>query len=133
MTQRKLTNAKKVRQALRNNRGLVALAADELGCVYQTLKKFIDQDPVSQEIIRHAREKRRDRAERRLDDMIDNGEAWAISMTLKGDPSRGYSDKIDVTTGGNPLQIKVEYVNSPYPIAGLPSGPSENPQIPEQV
>jgi hypothetical protein len=104
---KKLTNAKIVRQALKANRGLIALSADDLGCVYQTLKKFIDNDPISQEIIRHAREKRRDRAERRLDDMIDNGEAWAIAMTLKGDPARGYSDKLDVTSGGEKIIVRL--------------------------
>lgn len=93
-----------VRAALIQNRGLIALAADDLDVVYNTVKKIIDADPECQEIIRHSREKRRDKAERRLDDAIENGEAWAIAMTLKADPARGYSDKIDVTSGGKPIK-----------------------------
>jgi hypothetical protein len=107
MAPRKLTNAKKVRQVLKNNRGLIALSADDLEVSYNTIKKFIDADPPCQDIIRHAKEKRRDRAERRLDDMIDNGEAWAIALTLKGDPSRGYSDKIDVTNHVDEIIVKL--------------------------
>jgi hypothetical protein len=104
---KKLTNAKFVRQALIDNHGLIALAADQLDVVYNTLKTFVDSDPISQEVIKHCREKRRDRAERRLDDAIEQGEAWAIAMTLKGDPARGYSDKLDVTSGGDKIIVRV--------------------------
>lgn len=33
------------------------------------------------------------------------------------------SDKIDITSGGEPI-VKVEYVNNPYPIADVPPEPS---------
>lgn len=107
MAPKKLTSAKKVRQVLKDNRGLIALSADDLNVSYNTIRKFIDADPVCLDIIRQSKEKRRDRAERRLDDMIDNGEAWAISLTLKGDPSRGYSDKLDMTSGGEKIVVKL--------------------------
>jgi hypothetical protein len=104
MAKKKL-KADEVYKALIENRGLIALAADNLGVVYNTVKSFVDGDEKAKEIIRHAREKRRDKAERRLDDAIDAGEAWAIAMTLKGDPSRGYSDKLDVTSGGEKISV----------------------------
>ena len=103
---KKLT-IEQVRQALTENRGLKALSAESLGVVYNTLMKYVNRDATCQKIIEHTRQKRRDKAEFKLDEAIEKGEAWAIAMTLKADPERGYSDKIDITSKGNEIGVKI--------------------------
>lgn len=82
-------------QALRDAHGLKTGACEILGCNFDTLQRYVEELPEAQEVVMHWRRRRVDRAEYKLDEAIERGEAWAIALTLKGHKDgrqRGYGD-----------------------------------------
>jgi len=102
--------------ALKNAHGLKTGACEILGCDYKTLMRYVERDAEAQEVIEHWRNRRLDRAEYKLDEAIERGEAWAIAMVLKDSKrgkERGYGNSMDVTSGGNAItKIEIEYVKT---------------------
>lgn len=105
-------------EALKQSHGLKTGACEILGCNFDTLQRYIAEIPEAQEVVNHWRKRRVDRAEYKLDEAIERGEAWAVAMVLKGHKDgreRGYGDNLDVTSGGEPLKIIIETVDDGSP------------------
>jgi len=82
--------------ALDRNHGLITLAADDLCVTYATVVNYVKASAAAQ-AIRHAWwVKRRDNAEFKLDEAIQAGQPWAVAMTVKSDPARGYTDRLEL-------------------------------------
>lgn len=98
-------------EALTTARGMVYLAARELGCSHQTVYNYIRRHPS----VRVAWEKETglmgDRAELRLYQAILDDKPWAITFYLSTKAKdRGYTKRQEITgTEGGPL--KITYVN----------------------
>jgi len=106
---KKLTKQQVV-DALRQSHGLKTGAAEILGVNFTTIERYIQDSKEAQEIIDFWRTRRIDRAEYKLDEAIERGEAWAVAMVLKdhrNGKERGYGNSLDVTTGGEALTIKI--------------------------
>jgi hypothetical protein len=85
----------RVLKAIEEARGFKTFAADRLKVKYDTLQRFlVEQKDIFEPILEYWREKRIDRAELKLDVAIENGEPWAIGMTLKAARSRQYGDRL---------------------------------------
>lgn len=96
---RKLPDTKRtiarVLKALEEARGFKTFAADKLSVKYDTLQRFlVAHKDVFDPVLTYWHEKRVDRAELKLDVAIENGEPWAIGMTLKAARSRQYGDRL---------------------------------------
>lgn len=100
--------------ALRDTLGCPYIAADRVGCSYNTIKRYIDNSPKLQRIIAHYRQRRVDKAELKLEQAIDRGEPWAISMALRTlGRDRGYAERTEVTgPNGQPTHVVIEYTNN---------------------
>lgn len=99
-----LTDAQVV-NALRTAHGLKTGAAELLAIKFDTIERYIQRSPEALDIVDHWRKRRKDRAEYKLDEAIERGEAWAIMFTLKNAKDREYSDRVDHTVD---LTLEVE-------------------------
>lgn len=112
MAKKKLTNEQVV-EALRQSHGLKTGAAEILGVSFPTIERYIVKSAEAQAVIDHWRHRRIDRAEYKLDEAIERGEAWAVALILKDSKrgkERGYGNSLDVTSGGERLKVIVEYI-----------------------
>ena len=108
MAKLKLTQ-EQVLEALKQAHGQKTTAADLLGVSFNTIERYIEKNPIAQDVIRAMRHKRTDMAKLKLDDAIQRGESWAIMFTLKNkvDPDgefTGEMNRHDITTAGEKLQ-----------------------------
>lgn len=94
----------KVIEALKATRGMVALAADALGCSRQTVHEYVEAYPEIKEVVEGFRERLLDVAELKLEKAIREEQAWAITFTLKTiGKRRGYADnKTEVSVESAP-------------------------------
>ena len=99
-----------IREALKSAHGLKTGACEILACNFDTIQRYIAADAEAEAIVEHWRKRRKDRAEYKLDEAIERGESWAIMFTLKNAKDREYSDRVDVTSGGEKIEIEVTYV-----------------------
>lgn len=98
-----------IEEALHATHGAITLAADLLGSSYNTIRAYVDRSPTLQDILAHYREGRVDKAELKLEQAIQNGEPWAISLTLRTlGRNRGYVERQEVANpDGKEFRIKV--------------------------
>jgi hypothetical protein len=98
--------------ALAQTRGLVCLAAKELGCKADTIRERAARSPEVAAAIRDHRAERVDRAESKLDLALDAGEAWAVSLVLCTlGKDRGYVKETRVAGhDGGPVEVVVKRV-----------------------
>lgn len=99
---------------IREYKGNISAMAEASGVAPATIKKFIydvkpDGTPKRKRLIERIEEQREvrlDRAEYRLDEAIDRGEPWAITLMLKTlGRKRGYQEKIEVDSTRSAPQI----------------------------
>lgn len=111
LTLRKRLTKESVETALRETKGMISLAAKRLGCSRETVYDYIKKYPSVATAIHDEREATLDMAELALFKAIQNGEAWAIAMTLKTiGKQRGYVERQEVTgADGGGITIKVSY------------------------
>lgn len=69
--------------ALKKTKGMVYLAADELGCSHVTVYNYINRHPSVKAVFKHERGKMLDAAEMKLYTAILDGESWAIQFSLR--------------------------------------------------
>jgi hypothetical protein len=83
--------------ALKRTKGMVFLAAQELGCSHQTVYNYINRHPTVAAAKKEAEGKVGDTAELKLYQAILNGEHWAITFYLatKG-KDRGYTKRQEI-------------------------------------
>lgn len=74
---------KQAEQALKATAGKVFLAADRLGCSFQTIYGYMHRYPEIQALVDEERGKLVDTAEIALKRAVIDGEAWAVCFTLK--------------------------------------------------
>jgi len=87
--------------ALKDARGLVAVAARKLGITRQTIYNRRKTSEVIEDAITEAREFTTDVAEAKLFQAIESGEAWAVCFYLKCQgKGRGYVEKQQVEHSG---------------------------------
>lgn len=87
-----------IEEELRKTLGAPALAAENLGCSYNTVARYISKSPKLQAIVEHFRERRVDKAELKLEAAIQGGESWAIALVLKTlGKNRGYVERQELT------------------------------------
>lgn len=82
--------------ALRANKGMTTLAADQLHCSPQTIYNWIERSPDVKAVINAEREKVLDVAEVALMGAIGRKEGWAIAFALKTiGKKRGYIERTE--------------------------------------
>ncbi|NJL53938.1 hypothetical protein HC928_01445 [bacterium] len=84
-------------KALEESKGMVYVAARKMGCSPATIYKYAKDHPEIQATIDAQRGMMLDTAEMALWRALTNGEAWAISLTLKTiGKHRGYVERVEV-------------------------------------
>jgi len=96
-------------EAIRKNKGMVYLAARAIGCTPQTVYNYAKRYKKVQAAINAERGTMIDEAELVLWKAVKNGEAWAVSLTLKTiGKHRGYVERQEVTgADGDAVEIRV--------------------------
>jgi len=83
--------------ALQETRGNVALAAKKIGSHFQTIYFRIQKSPALRAAFEESREVFLDKADLKLQEAVDNGEAWAIRYALDTiGKSRGYGTSLTI-------------------------------------
>ena len=103
--------------ALTEARGMVAVAARQLGCERRTVYNAIKRHPKVAAVLEELREFTTDTAETALFDAIEEKQAWAVCFYLKTQGSnRGYRENARVEhTGANggPIAIREVIIERP--------------------
>lgn len=97
----------KLLEAIRDARGMKTGICEILGIARATLDRYIEADEEVRDALETAKERDVDRAEYRLSEAIERGEAWAIQLKLKDHKrgkERGYGNSVDVTSGGEKIK-----------------------------
>ena len=86
--------SQQIADAIRNARGFVTAAAQELGCSRRTVYRYLKKFAGAQESLEDAREKRHDFVENQLMKAVDKGNITAIIFYLKTQcKERGYIER----------------------------------------
>ena len=94
--------ASDVIEALDRHNGMVYLAAESLGCSYQTIYNYAKRFKTVQEAIDRNRGHVLDEAETALYNAIKRGEHWAVTFALKTiGRNRGYSERHELAHEGD--------------------------------
>lgn len=89
--------AQQVIDALKATRGMVYIAAQQLGCEPETVQNYCKRYPTVEQAKHDARGALLDEAELRLWKAIQRDEAWAIAFALKTiGRSRGYGEQLNL-------------------------------------
>lgn len=114
---KKKLKTSEVIEALRNSHGLKTGAAEILGVSFPTIERYIADSIEAQEVIDHWKNRRVDRAEYKLDEAMERGEAWALALVLKDSKrgkERGYGNSVDINSNGI-TKVIFEYSENPTP------------------
>jgi hypothetical protein len=84
-------------------------------------------------VVEHWRKRRKDRAEYKLDEAIERGEAWAVMFTLKNAHDREYNDRVQVTFESMTDEQKREYVRDLIAAGGYILAEPESAGLPDQA
>ena len=105
---------KEIIHAIRESRGLVAVAARKLGVGRQTIYDRLERSSEVKEALDEAREFTGDVAEAKLYNAIEEGEPWAVQFYLKTQARRrGYTEKMEHEhsgKNGEPMAVEVKLV-----------------------
>lgn len=108
MAKRRYTD-KQIIHAIVRSKGLVFLAAQQLGCMPSTIHHRAQKNPKMRECIENERGRILDFAEAKLLEAVNGGEAWAVCFLLKTQgKQRGYVERQEVKA-----ETKVAMVNNP--------------------
>lgn len=95
-------STEQMRVALTETRGMIAYAADRLGCDYTTIHRRIKKSAVLRRVIQRFRAKRIDLAESKLDELLFAGDYRAIEFTLRTiGKKRGYVERTETKLSGS--------------------------------
>lgn len=127
---------REVAEALVKARGLQTVAAQMLGCKWETVRNYVKRYPECAEALELANTALGDLAESKLTDNITNGDQRAIEFYLKSKhKARGYADKTQVElTGaaGGPVRLEFGGFLDALAIAEAgtpsPSGSGDDPE-----
>ena len=110
-----LYTAEMMIQALKATKGMVYLAADRLGCSYQTVYNYIAKYPTVKATFDTESGRILDVGEMKLYESVLNGEAWGVCFLLKTKGKhRGYVERTEHTgDDGKEFVIRVVYDSPP--------------------
>lgn len=99
--------AAQVAAALEATKGMVYLAAKQLGCSHTTIYNYIERHPTVREAWEAQGGEVGDTAELKLYQAILEGQAWAVAFYLKTKgKNRGYTERQEVTgADGGPIEV----------------------------
>lgn len=102
-------SAEQVAATLTECKGMVTLAAKRLGCVPNTVRRYVRDYASCRQALDDAREAMGDTAELALYNAIIGGEGWAIAFYLRTQGrNRGYVERQELTgKDGGPLAVEV--------------------------
>ncbi len=90
-----------IMDALKKYKGNISWAARALGCDRSTIYRRIEKSPTLQKAVEDERESMIDLAESSLLRAVNDGEAWAVSLTLKTiGKNRGYVERTETSVSG---------------------------------
>jgi len=97
-------------EAIHESKGMIYVAARKLGCAANTIYNYANEDEEVQRAINEERGLMIDTAELALWKALQNGEAWAVSLTLKTiGKDRGYTERYEHTgPDGKPIEVAVK-------------------------
>ena len=115
----------RVIKAIEESKGLMYLAAHELGVTIQTISAYALRWPEVKEAIRKAKGKRLDCAERKLDEAVDRGDVRAIMFFLERQgKKRGYAQRTEHRHGSDPKSpLPAATQHTLIPVDNLPLEP----------
>ena len=104
---------KQVEKAIKESKGFLSIAAEKLGCTYQTVSNYINRHSTLRDVMDAINERHVDLSENKLISQINEGNITAIIFHLrcKG-KKRGYVEKSEVEhtgPGGGPIQVEQKY------------------------
>jgi len=97
-------------EAIRATGGKTTGICEMLKITRPTLARYLERWEDAREAVEFAQTRLIDRAEYRLGEAVERGEAWAIALVLKDSKrgkERGYGNSVDVTSGGNALTVQI--------------------------
>ena len=102
-------------KALVDNKGMVYLAAEALGCSHVTVYNYIERHPTVKAAWQAVNGRVGDKTELKLFDAIERGESWAVAFYLKTKgKDRGYVERQEVSgADGGPVVITTIEVIKP--------------------
>lgn len=101
MANKRHYTAKQIEIAIRESRGFLSVAAERLGCTYQTVSNYIKRYKTLQEVLDSINERELDLTENKLLSQIKEGNTTAIIFYLKcKGKKRGYVEKSEVEHTG---------------------------------
>ena len=104
-------NAKDIADALRDSKGMVYVAAQQLGCRPQTIYNYLKKSPLVQQAADQANGTMGDAAELKLYAAVMRGEAWAIAFYLKTKgKQRGYVERQETWNVNVPPELVQRFV-----------------------
>ncbi|GAF82478.1 unnamed protein product [marine sediment metagenome] len=108
MAKRKYS-VKKMVIAIKESKGMIYVAARKMGCAANTIYNYAAEYEEVQRAIDEERGMMVDTAELALWKALQNGEAWAISLTLKTlGKKRGYVERQELTgADGKPIDVNI--------------------------
>ncbi len=128
MSKKQKFTVQQVIKALKNNRGLVTQAAEELKVCPRTIYNYAERYPTVKETVETLRESRLDYTEGVLYDLIDKGEPAAVFFLLKTQgKKRGYVERQELT-GADGESVSVRFVEN---IIGQPTSRPTSGPVPE--
>jgi hypothetical protein len=92
---------KKIAEALKQSRGMIAVAARKVGCARKTIYRRLEDSEELQEVLAEARDFTTDVAELKLFSAIEAGEGWAVKYYLSTQgKDRGYVERQQMEHSG---------------------------------
>ncbi|KKT30745.1 MAG: hypothetical protein UW18_C0011G0006 [Microgenomates group bacterium GW2011_GWF1_44_10] len=119
--------------AIHKYNGNISAIARAFGITRSAIYDYIEKRPELKDIIQDERESILDDAESELFKQAKRGNLSALIFFLKTQgKKRGYVERSEIT-GSEGAAIRVEYINTPYPITGVSSRTSKDLQEPKEV
>lgn len=120
--------AKQFIDAIPDTGGVISSIADKVGCSWHTAKKYIEEYSTVNEAWQEERNRITDKARNNIIKAIDRNDLQMSKWWLQVmDEEFVPRERREIDQSGD-VQVKVEYVNTPYQTAKLPSGAIGDPQ-----
>lgn len=117
MSTGKVYSTEAIIAALEKTHGGIFLAADEVGCSYKTIERRAVEVKAVADVIEKYSGRRTDVAILKLEQAINNGEPWALTLQImksKQGRQRGYVERQEVTGAeGQPVNLHIIYDKKP--------------------
>ena len=100
-------------QAIHESGGLITVIAQRVGCTWNTAKKYITTRPTIKAAYDDECERINDMAQNVILKSIRDGDPQMAKWWLAKKRRDEFGDSVDLTSGGQPVQIRVVYDEKP--------------------